>query len=109
MSWTFLLSLLAVLLLVGLSLRERVRLRILRSKKGWDEQSSQVSPFSEAITNLIGMAGGIYLSLMVFFSFLELDLPTRVRVLSLSVEPVAAVSFALALVQPFVLRLIKRS
>ncbi|MFZ5592538.1 MAG: hypothetical protein ACOY81_12130 [Bacillota bacterium] len=109
MSWAFVLSLLAVLALVYFSLRERVRLRVLRNKKGWDEQSSKVTPFSEALTNLIGMAGGIYLSLMVFFSFLELDLPSRVRILSLYVEPVAAVSFALALVQPFVLRLIKRS
>ncbi len=86
------------------SVRERIKIRHYRD---WDILGeSKVSPLSQAIANLIGVAGGIYLALVVLIAFLEIPIPSRVSVLWLSVEPLAAVAVLLAIIQPFMLRLL---
>jgi len=42
----------------------------------------------------------------VLVTFLELQLPARVQVGSLTIEPLAAVSFGFSIVQPYFYRLI---
>lgn len=99
----FLAFLLAFLLFF--SLRERMRMSALRSQ-GWDvAEISRPSPLSQALAGLVGTAGGIYLSLVLLFTFLGLELPERVMLWGVQVEPLAAISIALAVVQPFVLRI----
>jgi hypothetical protein len=61
------------------------------------------SILSAAIAQLVGTAGGIYLSLELLFSFLRVPEnwwnPT-----TFIVEPLAVISLILAIIQPFALR-----
>lgn len=95
-----------VLVLVGFSLKERVRHRLARDKDWSVIGESRASPLTLALTNLIGMAGGIYLTLVVLITFLELQLPARVQVGSVTLEPLATISFGLSIVQPYFYRFI---
>lgn len=103
-----------LLVLVGgavlFSVREKQRQIVLREMAGPSDRSS---PLSRAIAELVGTAGGIYLSLNLARDFLALSVPDRVAVWPwrFEVEPLAAVSLTLALIQPYVsslLRAIKR-
>ncbi|MBE0466889.1 MAG: hypothetical protein IBX71_06655 [Candidatus Desulforudis sp.] len=100
---------LVVLTLIGFSIRERIRLRLQvwprhRSQKLW-EVEPRFTPFSEAIVSLIGMAGGIYLSLILILTFLDLNVPERMRLGGIEMDVLAAFSIAVAVLQPFVIRL----
>ncbi|MFZ5633927.1 MAG: hypothetical protein ACOY40_13880 [Bacillota bacterium] len=97
---------LVVLALLTLSVRQRVQNMAIR-ERAWDGSETKPSPLSEALTGLIGTAGGIYLSLVMLFSFMELSVPKKVEVFKIGLEPLAAVSFTLAIIQPFVIRLFK--
>lgn len=92
---------LCVLFLAGLSIRERMRLRMFREMSLEDKDS----PLSQAIMNLLGFAGGIYLSLVMFFDFLKIKLPDFIHLGQIQLEPLAAFSISLAVLQPFVIRL----
>ena len=62
------------------------------------------SPMSRAIQATVGYAGGIYMTLVMLASFLQVEVPDKVVVLSkLTVEPLAFVAVMLALLQPFLL------
>ncbi len=99
-----LLFILIVIMLVVLSIRERVRLMNRRNKE-WDViGEAKTSPMSRALTGLVGTAGGIYLSLVLMQTFLELELPTNVQLGSIGLEPLAAASIAIAILQPFAIR-----
>jgi hypothetical protein len=92
---------LVVLLLVVLSLRERMRQRYLREKDWGFIGEAKSSQLSQALTNLIGVAGGIYLTLVILATFLELQIPERVTFGRISLEPLAAVSILISLAQPY--------
>lgn len=92
---------LIVLLLISLSLRERVRQRYMREKDWGFIGEAKSSQISQALTNLIGVAGGIYLTLVILAAFLELQLPERVSFGRISLEPLAAVSILISLAQPY--------
>lgn len=92
---------LVVLLLSILSLRERVRQRYLREKDWGFIGEAKSSQISQALTNLIGVAGGIYLTLVILAAFLELQVPERVNFGRVSLEPLAAVSILISLAQPY--------
>lgn len=64
------------------------------------------SPLSQALANLVGVAGGIYLSLVVIATFMEVQLPERIHLGELSMEPLAAVSILMAVAQPYMQRII---
>lgn len=66
------------------------------------------SPMAEAIAQIVGIAGGIYLSLVMTVSFLGIALPERMLLFSFWVDPLAAVSIVLALLQPIGLYLLRR-
>ncbi|MFX4260870.1 hypothetical protein ACOBQJ_01590 [Pelotomaculum propionicicum] len=92
---------LAVLLLVVVSLRERMRQRYLREKDWGFIGEAKPSQISQALTNLIGVAGGIYLTLVILATFLELQIPERVSFGRISLEPLAAISILVSLAQPY--------
>lgn len=97
---------LVVLLLVVLSVQERVR-QLMARQKDWESiGETKSSPLSQALANLIGVAGGIYLSLMIMVAFLEINLPEVVQVGGLSLEPLALISIILALAQPFLQKIV---
>ncbi|KUK83433.1 MAG: putative membrane protein [Pelotomaculum thermopropionicum] len=90
-----------VLLLVILSVKERTR-QLKYREKDWESiGETRSSPLSKALANLLGVAGGIYLSLMMVITFLEADLPKSVQVGGLSLEPLAVISIILALIHPY--------
>lgn len=97
---------LVVFVLLVFSVRQRMQNRVIM-ERAWDGSETKSSPLSEALTGLIGTAGGIYISLVMLFSFMELNLPEKVEVFRVGLEPLAAVSFALAIIQPFAVRLFK--
>ena len=91
-----------VVVLVGFSVRERVRQQALHVRV---ENGVRPSPLASALAYLVGVAGGIYLSLSLVIDFLKLTVPERVTVWKFELEPIAAVAITLAVLQPFLLRL----
>nr|WP_041274580.1 hypothetical protein [Desulforamulus reducens] len=82
------------------SMKERMRVKQMR--KEWDAiGESKSSALSESLAGLVGTAGGIYLSLVMLTTFLEIDVPSRVSISVVSLEPMAAISFILAVLSPF--------
>lgn len=68
----------------------------------WRSEPKQ-SLLSSAITQLVGTAGGIYLSFELLFSFLKIPEHWWNETVFM-VEPLALVSLVLAIMQPFVVR-----
>ena len=64
---------------------------------------TKTSLLSTAIAQLVGTAGGIYLSLELLFSFLKIP-ENWWNPSSFIVEPLAVISLVLAIVQPFAIR-----
>lgn len=93
--------LLLLILVLGIwaSVRERKSLTMWRSKPVLENSS----PFASALAQLIGTAGGIYLSLELLFSFLKIP-ETWWSSSEFIVEPLAVISLAIAIFQPFFLR-----
>lgn len=61
------------------------------------------SPFAEAVRQLVGVAGGIYLSLVMLTGFLGMNLPERVMIKQMELDPLALFAIGLACVQPILL------
>lgn len=91
-----------LLLVVGLSVRERARQQLLRATRSSSDM--RPSPLSNAIAYIVGMAGGIYLSLSLLIDFIGADIPNRIAIWKLNVEPVATLAIGLAVIQPFFIR-----
>jgi len=96
---------LLVFILLAFSVRERIKNLTLK-ERAWDGSETKSSPLSSALSELIGTAGGIYLCLVMLFSFLELQLPSKIHLLHMELEPLATVSFTLAIIQPYIVKLI---
>jgi hypothetical protein len=80
----------------------------LRAKVGFYRNSSveaAASPVSRALAELVAIAGGIYLSLVLLVSFLKISLPETIAIGGLLVDPLAVVALVIALIQPLVLGL----
>ncbi len=91
-----------------LSAREKARQRDREISLilGRDLPPPRETPLSQGLVDLVAVAGGIYLSLIMVASFVGYELPQRVAFLNGKIDPIAAVSVVLALVEPFVSRLI---
>ena len=61
------------------------------------------SPLSTVVQELIATAGGIYLSLIMLVSFLKIELPEKISVGIISLDPLAFTSIGLAIIQPFII------
>ncbi|MEW6725371.1 MAG: hypothetical protein AB1327_00175 [Bacillota bacterium] len=97
---TLLFLLLAFILLSVFFIWERSRPQVYRAAKSWD--FNEPSPLSRAITGLLGVGGGIYLSLQLFIGFLEIEVPSLVSLGGMKVDPVATLSLSLAIIQAFI-------
>lgn len=97
-------------LLIGivLSVRERKYMMMWRSRPSLTF-SSPTSPnqLATALSQLVGTAGGIYLSLELLFSFLKIPEDWWGKNIFI-VEPLAAISLLLAILQPFGLKIWRR-
>jgi hypothetical protein len=98
----------AILLLMLLATIFSIRLR----RRDWKRNSFTVpngeatlSPISTALSNLVGIAGGIYLSVVLLLNFLKIPVPQPRLFLGCTVDPLAFVSLWAAIIQPFVPRI----
>jgi len=88
-----------ILLVIGISISVRER----KYRMMWRSSQPSSNVLATALSQLVGTAGGIYLSLELLFSFLKLPedwWSTSV----FFVEPLALISLFLAILQPFVLK-----
>ncbi len=99
-----------ILVFIGLiawAVRTRVKLKKTRGAENME--STVASPASIALGELVAIAGGIYLSLVLLTSFLKLSLPEKVCFYdNLLIDPLALVAIIIAILQPLFLSLLRR-
>ncbi|MCB8815569.1 hypothetical protein [Desulfosporosinus shakirovi] len=90
----------AIFLAIGIvvSVRER------KYKMMWRSSEPSSNMLASALSQLVGTAGGIYLSLELLFSFLKIPEDWWSNNSIYFVEPLAVISLLLAILQPFVLK-----
>lgn len=74
MLWKIIVSLLIIILVIW---AVRIRVNIKRKRGVQSADSTVASPASLALGELVAIAGGIYLSLMLVAQFLEISLPEK--------------------------------
>ncbi|MGI6606216.1 MAG: hypothetical protein ACOX2X_04120 [Peptococcia bacterium] len=94
------------LLLVLAAIKTKKRLK--RWRDIADLDNAVESPTSYAIGELVAVAGGIYLSLVLLGSFLKISMPERIVIYSWSFDYLAAIALVLALIQPIFLSIYYR-
>lgn len=100
-----------LLFFIWLAVRSKVRLK---SRSGLGKTTFELptqpadSIFSLALAELIATAGGIYVSLLLLFSFLDLATPGKMGIVGLQVDSLAAVSLVVALLQPIIARIFRK-
>lgn len=97
MFWTIIIILILIFLFI-LAVRTRISLRRRRNIR--NIENTVTSPASLAMGELAAIAGGIYLSLVLLQSFLELTIPDKIIILNMSLDPLAFVAVIIALLQP---------
>lgn len=86
-----------------------VRSKIFLNQKRQKELPEIInSPVSQALTQLLGTAGGIYLSLIMLASFLEIEIPKQIIILKWSLDPLAFFSLSITLLQPLIIRVTQK-
>ncbi len=91
-----------LLIILYLSFRQRVRIKNRFHKDLGDLPTDPLpSPISTALTEMLGVAGGIYLALVMAVSFLQIDVPPKVDIYGLNIEPLALTAVILSLIQPY--------
>lgn len=93
-----------LLVIIGLSVVLRVNLRGRQGSASFPEHAKD-SPISKALQEMIATAGGIYLSLVLLFSFLQIDVISRWRFNGTELEPLAFTSIILSVLQPFIVKI----
>lgn len=93
--------LVVVLVLIGLSLWLRVR----HYRDSVVGVETKASPVALAVQELVATAGGVYLAIVALTSFLKLDMPDKVTLMAVAVDPLAVTAIVLAIVQPVFTRL----
>lgn len=74
-----------------------------------EKEATIASPASKALAEIVAIAGGIYLSLILVTSFLKVNMPEKVMVSgNWSLDPIAMTAVVIALLQPVVLKLYYR-
>jgi hypothetical protein len=96
--------LIILLLLTGLSLW----LRLLRYRDTAAAVETRASPLSLAVQELVATSGGIYLAIVALTSFLKLEMPDRVSLLTTTVDPLALTAIGIAIVQPVVIKIFNK-
>ncbi|PKM80475.1 MAG: hypothetical protein CVU88_04610 [Firmicutes bacterium HGW-Firmicutes-13] len=88
--------------ILGLSLRKRISTRKRLHGHLKELPSDPLpSPVSNALSETLGVAGGIYLALLMAVSFLQIDVPSHVNIFGLQIEPLALTAVLAALLQPY--------
>ena len=102
------LTILIVLMVLAILMWCSVKMRVGNNRYRMEKGQAIDSPMAEAIAQLIGVAGGIYLSLIMAVSFLGMAQPEKIMILDLAVDPLALVAIVLAFLQPIGLHFIRK-
>lgn len=101
-SWILLLALFLIL-----NCSVLLRLRYFRQMNDTNEIKN--SPLSLVIQEMLAVAGGIYLSLIMLVSFLRLNIPEKILIFELAVDPIASTAILLTIIQPFFLKILSKN
>ncbi|MPM62936.1 hypothetical protein SDC9_109814 [bioreactor metagenome] len=99
----------AVLFLICLGITWSIKVRVSRFRNNLDNLDTKSSPISLAIQELVAVAGGLYLSLIMLVSFLKIEIPEKIFVYNVALDPLACTAIFLALIQPLFAKLFKSS
>lgn len=105
MIWKIVLALIIAAMLFW-AVRTKLFLKRRRSEKILE--GAVESPVSLALGEIIAVAGGIYLSLVLTASFLSISMPEKVSIASTTVDPLALAAVVVAVLQPIGLSLYYR-
>lgn len=97
MDWYLLVG--GTVMLVLLSLARRVKL--IRQARQQEVVEPVSSPLAEALKQLIGVAGGVYVALVSLAAFLRLPSQQTVELFGVTFDPLALAALIVAIVQPF--------
>jgi len=101
------LLLILIVVLIIFAIREKVKQKIKAVPLYDMPEEAKSSPVSQALTELVAIAGGIYIALLLITTFLGLELPDKIKIISVEFDTIAGIALFLALVQPFVLKILK--
>lgn len=96
-----------LLMLVLFAIIWSIWLRMRRYRQLGTGVEPKASPLSLAIQELLAISGGVYLSLIMLTSFLRIDIPERILIFDLAIDPLACTSIGLAIIQPLFLKIFK--
>lgn len=101
------LVLIALFVLLLSSILERIKIK--RRRYRIEGTPFPVEPtsslLSQAIVEILAVAGGIYLALVMVTAFLQIDLSGKIAFGSVRVDCLAFLALLLAFLQPFLLRI----
>lgn len=92
-----------LIFLISLSVNEVVKNQRKKLLKQMPEETIP-GAISQGLTYLVGVAGGIYISLIMLTSFLKIVFPESVQFFGVAVDPLAIISLLLAILQPWVIK-----
>jgi len=96
---------------VLLSLTCRVKIRMRSMGRGYPQDlptEPKGSVFSRALTELVATAGGIYISMLLLFSFLNVPAPGLVSVFGIEADLLASLSLGVAVIQPIIINIYQK-
>lgn len=99
---------LCLLFFIWLAVFLKVRSNVRSGPGGGFSGEIKESLVSRALAELVATAGGIYVSLVLLFSFLDMAVPGKFSLAGIQLDTLAGVSLAIALLQPIVTGLFKR-
>lgn len=99
---------LCLVVVICFAIAMKVRLKAMSRSGNTFPTETKESAISRAIVELIATAGGIYVSLLLAFSFLDLALPGKVSLAGLQIDALAGLSLAVALLQPIIAGILKK-
>ncbi|MBS3968821.1 MAG: hypothetical protein KGZ94_01760 [Clostridia bacterium] len=102
------LLLILIIVLIVFALREKVKQKMKAASFSGMPEEIKASPVSQALAELVAIAGGIYLSLLMLTTFLGLELPSTMKIISVEIDTIAGIALFLTLAQPFMLRISKK-
>ena len=82
-------------------------MRMCRCRNNPATKEVKASPLSIAVQEIVATAVGIYLSLVMVVAFLILDIPEKMSILDISLDPLAFLAVLLAIIQPLFFNLSK--
>lgn len=99
---------LCLVFLVCLAVFSKVRFKTRSGTGKAFPTDTRESMFSRALAELVATAGGIYVSLLLLFSFLDMAAPGKIILAGVQVDALAGISLAIALLQPIIAGLLKK-